>query len=117
MSLEFFGGKRTGDLMSRIGTDTDRICTFLSVNLLDFCSDLLMISLTTIMLFSIDPLLALVTLCPFPLIAWLIHGVRSRLRRGFEQGGRALAAHDERAGRHDSRHPRGQSLCPRAARD
>ena len=25
------------------------------------------------------------------LIAWLIHGVRSRLRRGFDQGGRALA--------------------------
>ncbi|HEX4149206.1 MAG TPA: ABC transporter ATP-binding protein, partial [Pirellulales bacterium] len=91
LSLEFFGGKRTGDLMSRIGQDTDRICTFLSVNLLDFCTDLLMISLTTITLFSIDPLLALVTLCPFPLIAWLIHGVRSKLRRGFEQGGRAFA--------------------------
>ena len=25
LSLEYFGGKRTGDLMSRIGTDTDRI--------------------------------------------------------------------------------------------
>ena len=36
LSLEFFGGKRTGDLMSRIGSDTDRICNFLSVNLLDF---------------------------------------------------------------------------------
>ncbi|HEX3658410.1 MAG TPA: ABC transporter ATP-binding protein [Pirellulales bacterium] len=91
LSLEFFGGKRTGDLMSRIGPDTDRICTFLSVNLLDFCTDVLMIALTTATLFSIDPLLALVTLCPFPLIAWLIHSVRSRLRRGFDQGGRAFA--------------------------
>ena len=35
LSLEFFGGKRTGDLMSRIGSDTDRICYFLSVSLLD----------------------------------------------------------------------------------
>ena len=33
LSLEFFGGKRTGDLISRIGSDTDRICNFLSVNL------------------------------------------------------------------------------------
>ena len=33
LSLEFFGGKRTGDLMSRIGSDTDKICNFLSVNL------------------------------------------------------------------------------------
>ena len=31
MSLEFFGGKRTGDLISRVSTDTDRICIFLSV--------------------------------------------------------------------------------------
>ena len=25
LSLEYFGGKRTGDLMSRIGSETDRI--------------------------------------------------------------------------------------------
>ena len=31
LSLEFFGGKRTGDLISRISSDTDRICYFLSV--------------------------------------------------------------------------------------
>ena len=91
LSLEFFGGKRTGDLMSRVGNDTDRINTFLSVNLLDFCNDLLMISMTTVILFSIDPVLALFTLCPFPLIAWMIQAVRARLRRGFDQGGRALA--------------------------
>ena len=27
MSLEFFGGKRTGDLISRVSSDSDRICT------------------------------------------------------------------------------------------
>ena len=31
LSLEFFGGRRTGDLISRISTDSDRICYFLSV--------------------------------------------------------------------------------------
>ena len=46
LSLEFFGGKRTGDLISRVSTDTDRICYFLSVNLLDFANDVLMILLT-----------------------------------------------------------------------
>ncbi|MDB5934872.1 MAG: transporter, partial [Massilia sp.] len=39
LSLEFFGGKRTGDLMSRIGSGSDRICVFLSLHLLDFASD------------------------------------------------------------------------------
>ena len=46
LSLEFFGGKRTGDLISRISSDTDRICYFLSVYLLDFASDMLMIVMT-----------------------------------------------------------------------
>ena len=43
LSLDFFGGKRTGDLMSRIGSDTDRICIFLSLHALDFATDVLMI--------------------------------------------------------------------------
>lgn len=46
LSLEFFGGKRTGDLMSRLSTDTDRICYFLSVTSLDFATDVLMITMT-----------------------------------------------------------------------
>ena len=51
LSLEFFGGKRTGDLISRVGSDTDRICNFLSVNLLDFGTDVLMIVMTAAILF------------------------------------------------------------------
>ena len=52
LSLEFFGGKRTGDLISRVGSDTDRICNFLSVNLLDFATDVVMIIMTAIVLLS-----------------------------------------------------------------
>lgn len=85
LSLEYFGAKRTGDLMSRIGSESDRICVFLSLHLLDFATDVLMIGMTAIILFSINPLLALVTLLPLPFIAWLIHIVRDRLRYGFEQ--------------------------------
>ena len=85
LSLEFFGGKRTGDLMARIGADTDRICIFLSLHLLDFATDVLMITLTAAILFSINPWLALVTLLPLPFIAWMIHVVRERLRTGFEK--------------------------------
>lgn len=89
LSLEFFGGKRTGDLMSRIGSDTDRICNFLSLNLLDFANDLLMIVMTSVFLLVIDWRLALATLIPFPLIAWLIQAVRFRLLHGFSLGNRA----------------------------
>ena len=34
LSLEYYGGKRTGDLIARLSSDTDRICNFLSINLL-----------------------------------------------------------------------------------
>jgi ATP-binding cassette subfamily B protein len=83
LSLEFFGGKRTGDLISRVGSDTDRICSFLSLNLLDFGTDVLMIVMTAVVLLSIDPGMALVALLPFPVIAWLTQKVRIRLRHGF----------------------------------
>ena len=85
LSLEYFGGKRTGDLMARIGSETDRLNIFLSLHLLDFATDVLMIAMTAAILVSIDPWLAAVTLLPLPFIAWLIHLVRDRLRHGFEK--------------------------------
>ena len=85
LSLEYFGAKRTGDLMARIGNETDRICIFLSLHLLDFLTDMLMLFMTAAILISIDPLLALVTLLPLPFIAWMIHFVRDKLRYGFEK--------------------------------
>ena len=85
LSLEYFGGRRTGDLMARIGSETDRINVFLSLHLLDFATDVLMIGMTTVILFSINPWLALATLVPLPFIAWMIHVVRDKLRTGFEK--------------------------------
>jgi ATP-binding cassette subfamily B protein len=85
LSLEYFGGKRTGDLMSRIGSESDRICVFLSLHLLDFATDVLMILMTAAILVSINPWLAVVTLLPLPVIAWMIHIVRDKLRTGFEK--------------------------------
>jgi len=85
LSLDYFGSKRTGDLMARIGSETDRISVFLSLHALDFLTDVLMIGMTAAILFSINPWLALVTLLPLPFIAWMIHIVRDRLRTGFEK--------------------------------
>ncbi len=89
LSLEFFGGKRTGDLISRISNDTERLCNFLSINLIDFSTDILMIVMTSVILMSINPLLALAVLCPFPIILWMVARVRGRLLRGYRQAGAA----------------------------
>mgnify|MGYP003599385425 CR=1 FL=1 len=85
LSLDYFGAKRTGDLIARIGSETDRISVFLSLHALDFATDVLMLLMTSAILFSINPWLALVTLLPLPFIAWMIHAVRDRLRTGFEK--------------------------------
>ena len=85
LPLDYFGGKRTGDLMARIGSETDRINVFLSLHALDFITDVIMIAMTAVILVSINPLLAVVTLVPLPFIAWMIHVVRDKLRTGFEK--------------------------------
>lgn len=91
LSLEFFGGRRTGDLISRVSSDTERICDFLSINLVDFATDLLLIIMTAAILIWIDPMMAAITLIPFPIIGWLIQFFRNRMRQGFARGSAAWA--------------------------
>ena len=86
LSLEYYGGKRTGDLISRISSDTDRICNYLSINLLDFGTDILTILGTAWVMVVLDGRLALSTLVPLPIIAWLVARLRSRLKRWFAKG-------------------------------
>ncbi len=89
LSLEYFGGKRTGDLISRIGTDTERICYFLSDNLVDFVNDVLMIVGTSVVLITFNVKLALAAVLPFPFIAYLVYSARHHMEHGFKRGGRA----------------------------
>jgi len=85
LSLDYFTARRTGDLISRISSDTDRICYFLSDTLTDFVTDLLMIAGSAAMLFYMDWALAIATLCTMPLVAWLTYALRSRLAEGFSR--------------------------------
>lgn len=91
LSLEFFGGKRTGDLISRVSDDTQRICDFLSIHAVDFATDIIMILITAVLLFWLDPTMALVGLLPFPFIAWIVARVQARMRAGFARGSSAWA--------------------------
>ena len=89
LSLEYFGGKRTGQLIQRLSTDTDRICSFISVQWNDLAGDIAMFVFMAGVLISMDPTMALVTMLPIPVIAWLIQRVRNRLFEGFLQSSRA----------------------------
>lgn len=89
LSLDFFATRRTGDLISRVGSDTERINTFLSIHLVDFSSNVLLVLLTAIVLVWLSPMLALFTLLPFPFMAWVVNVVRERMRRGVTSAGTA----------------------------
>jgi ATP-binding cassette subfamily B protein len=92
LSLEYFGGKRTGDLIARISSDTDHLCSFLSDTLVDFIADVLMIVSTCVVLVTLDPLLAAAAIISFPPIAWLIIRIRGKLTHGYLRGGRVWSA-------------------------
>ena len=83
LSLEFFGGQRTGDLIARVSSDSDRVCQFLSADALDFCADALMLILIAVIMTLKNPLLAVITLAPLLPVAWLVHKVRKRVRHGY----------------------------------
>ncbi len=89
LSLDFFTSRRTGDLVARISSDTDRLCNFLSDTLADFVTDVLMIVGTAVILFWMSPLLGAAALCTFPLVAWLTYRLRAKLSTNFLHGGRA----------------------------
>jgi ATP-binding cassette subfamily B protein len=89
LSLTYFNRKRTGDLIARIGSDTEHLSLFISVNFIDFFCDVLQFLFTAAILFSINPLLAVAALGPVPIVAWLVQRVREHLRGGFAAASRA----------------------------
>lgn len=89
LSLEYFGGKRTGDLMARISTDSDRLCQFLSDKAVDFVADcLLLIGIAGAFFYS-NARLGIATLIPFPFIVWAMYKSRDSLHVGFRSSARA----------------------------
>ena len=89
LSLTYFNRKRTGDLISRISSDSEHLSLFISVNFIDFFCDVLQFIFTAIILFSINPVLAVAALGPVPVVAWLVQRVREHLRGGFAAASRA----------------------------
>lgn len=92
LSLEYFGGKRTGDLMSRISSDSDRLCAFLSDSIVDFAANSILLVVVACALFRENYKVALVALLPFPFIIWLMYYARDRLQVGFQASSRAWGA-------------------------
>lgn len=92
LSLEYFGGKRTGDLMARISTDSDRLCQFLSDSVVDFAGDCFLLVGIAVAFFYSNAQLGIATLIPFPFIVWAMYKSRDSLHVGFQSSARAWSA-------------------------
>ena len=68
LSLHFYHNKQTGDLMSHIINDADKVETLISHALPDIFSSVFTIMIIVILLFSINVKLALATCIPIPFV-------------------------------------------------
>lgn len=76
LSLSFFSSKQTGSLISRVGSDTDRIWDFVAFGVVEVASSLLMLSGLAFVLVALDWKLGLIVVLPVPFLLWTIakHG-------------------------------------------
>ena len=68
LSLRYYQDKQTGELMSRMVNDTRQIEVLIAHALPDLASNLLVVAGVAVMLFVINPRLALLTLIPVPFV-------------------------------------------------
>ncbi|MBC7220815.1 ABC transporter ATP-binding protein [Candidatus Bipolaricaulota bacterium] len=90
LSLRFFDARPHGETMSRLTNDMDAINRVLSQNILQLFTGSLTLVGILVMMFALNPLLALGSLLAFPLMLGLVAWVGRRTRKGFREYQRRL---------------------------
>ncbi len=83
LSLRFFDARASGDLMSRLTNDMDAVSRVLSQHITQLFSGVLTLVGVLVIMFVLNPLLALGTLVAFPLMVGLVGLVGSKTRKAF----------------------------------
>ena len=83
LSLRFFDSRASGELMSRLTNDMDAVSRVLSQNVTQLFSGVLTLVGVLIIMFALNPLLALGTMVAFPLMIGLVGLVGSKTRKAF----------------------------------
>jgi len=83
LSLRFFDSRTSGELMSRLTNDMDAVSRVLSQNVTQLFSGVLTLVGVLIIMFVLNPLLALGTMVAFPLMIGLVGLVGSKTRKAF----------------------------------
>jgi ATP-binding cassette subfamily B protein len=80
LELAFFDGQQTGQLMSRATVDLQSVRFFLGYGLIFLLQSAITILIAAVVMFAVDPGLALVALAPTPWVIWIAfrYGQRNR---------------------------------------
>ncbi|MDQ3949742.1 MAG: ABC transporter transmembrane domain-containing protein, partial [Gemmatimonadota bacterium] len=73
LSLSFFSRKKTGSLITRVTSDTDRLWDFVAFGVVDVSLSLVMLLGLGAVLLALDWRLGLVMILPVPVFCWLIY--------------------------------------------
>jgi ATP-binding cassette subfamily B protein len=71
LELGFFDSQQTGQLMSRATVDLQAVRFFLGYGLVFILQSFVTVIVAGVLMFSLNPLLALLTLSPMPLLVWV----------------------------------------------
>ena len=81
LSLSFYARKKTGGLITRVSSDTDRLWEFLAFGIVNVSLSAVMLVGLSAVLLKLDWRLGLVMILPVPLLCWLIFRHCERVHR------------------------------------
>src|SRR6185436_650113 len=88
LSLSFFSRKKTGSLITRVTSDTDRLWDFVAFGVVDVSLSVVMLIGLGVVLLSLDWRLGLVMILPVPFFCWAIYWHGESLNALFIRGWR-----------------------------
>ena len=83
LSMSFFARKKTGSLITRVSSDTDRLWEFLAFGVVEVSLSLVMLLGLAVILITLDWRLGLVTSAPVPLLCFAIYRNGERMEALF----------------------------------
>lgn len=83
LSLGFYARKKTGSLITRVSSDTDRLWEFLAFGVVDVSLSAVMLAGLSAVLLSLDWRLGLVMVLPVPVFCWAIFKHGEHMNRFF----------------------------------
>ncbi|HEX9620323.1 MAG TPA: ABC transporter ATP-binding protein [Polyangiaceae bacterium] len=83
LSMAFFSRKKTGSLITRVSSDTDRLWEFLALGVVDVSLAVVMLVGLSVVLISLDPALGLMMTVPLPIVCWGIYLHSHRMEQLF----------------------------------